>query len=250
LLSLGADPTGPIDEYAKKHKQFPTGKVSMGEEQEIPAKALINQSMAAGKWVVLNNCHLSLEFMAELETFLNPKDKEVHPDFRLWITCEPHPEFPLGLLQMAIKVTTEPPNGLQAGLSRTFNTIINQDFLERVEPYDKWRQMVYSICFMHSIVQERRKFGPLGFCIPYEFNNTDLIASMTFLEVHMTQCATLNTQYSWKAMQYMVCDVQYGGRITDSLDRELFNTYGLIWIQDQIFNPGFCFNNAVLDFSY
>lgn len=32
LLSAGADPTGSIDEYAKKHKQFPTGKVSMGEE--------------------------------------------------------------------------------------------------------------------------------------------------------------------------------------------------------------------------
>jgi dynein heavy chain len=37
LLSAGADPTGNIDEFAKKKKQFPTGKVSMGEEQEIPA---------------------------------------------------------------------------------------------------------------------------------------------------------------------------------------------------------------------
>ena len=31
LLSAGADPTGSIDEYFKKHKQFPTGKISMGE---------------------------------------------------------------------------------------------------------------------------------------------------------------------------------------------------------------------------
>jgi hypothetical protein len=31
LLSPGADPTGLIDDYARKHKQFPTGKVSMGE---------------------------------------------------------------------------------------------------------------------------------------------------------------------------------------------------------------------------
>jgi len=236
LLSAGADPTGSIDDFAKKgqHKQFPTGKVSMGEEQEIPAMALINQSMTSGKWVVLNNCHLSLDFMAQMEDILNPSDKVVHPDFRLWITCEPHKEFPLSLLQMAVKVTTEPPKGLQAGLSRTFSTVINQDFLEKVEPYEKWRAVVYSICFMHSIVQERRKFGPLGFCIPYEFNNSDLIASLTFLEVHMTQCGNLNTHYSWKAMQYMVCDVQYGGRITDALDRELFQTYGMMWIQEHI----------------
>jgi len=74
--------------------------------------ALINQCMISGKWVVLNNCHLSLEFMGQMEDVLNPKDKVVHKDFRLWITCEPHKEFPLSLLQMAVKVTTEPPKGL------------------------------------------------------------------------------------------------------------------------------------------
>jgi len=37
LLSAGADPTNNIDEFAKKKKQYPTNKVSMGEEQEIPA---------------------------------------------------------------------------------------------------------------------------------------------------------------------------------------------------------------------
>jgi len=142
---------------------------------------------------------------------------------------------------MAIKCTIEPPKGIQAGLFRTFTTMINQDFLEKVEPYEKWRSIVYSICFMHTIVQERRKFGPLGFCIPYEFNFSDLQASLTFVEQHMTQCGNLNQPYSWKAMQYMVCDVQYGGRITDGLDRELFNTYGLLWIQEQIFTPGYIF---------
>jgi len=90
--------------------------------------------------------------MAELEDILNPKDRVVDQNFRLWITCLPHPEFPLGLLQMAIKVTTEPPQGLNAGLSRTFNTMVNQDFLEKVEPYDKWRSLVFGICFLHSIV--------------------------------------------------------------------------------------------------
>ena len=48
----------------------------------------------------------------------------------------------------------------------------------------------------------------------------------------------------------MVCDVQYGGRITDALDRELFNTYGSLWIQETIFTPSYCFNNLVTEFSY
>jgi dynein heavy chain len=84
----------------------------MGEEMEIPAAQLIDQAFISGQWVILNNCHLSLEFMAQMEEYLNPKDREVHEEFRLWITCLPDNNFPLGLLQMAIKVTTEPPKGL------------------------------------------------------------------------------------------------------------------------------------------
>lgn len=199
---------------------------------------------------MLNNCHLSLEFMAQMEDILNPKDKEIHDDFRLWITCLPDNNFPLGLLQMAIKVTTEPPKGLQAGLSRTFNTMVNQDFLEKVEPYDKWRSIVFSVCFLHSCVQERRKFGPLGFCIPYEYNNADLEASMLFIDKHMSQCAATNSPYSWNAIQYMVGEVQYGGRITDNLDRELFNAYCTIWLTDAVFQQNYCFNQAVTEFHY
>ena len=34
-------------------------------------------------------------------------------------------------------------------------------------------------------VQERRKFGPLGWYIPYEYNNGDLTACILFLEKHL-----------------------------------------------------------------
>lgn len=107
-------------------------------------------------------------------------------------------------------------------MARTFSTTVNQDFLEKVEPYDRWRSIVFVLCFMHSIVQERRKFGPLGFCIPYEFNTSDLEASLLYIEKHMTQSLATGSLLSWKAMKYMTCDVQYGGKITDDLDREMF----------------------------
>jgi dynein heavy chain len=81
--------------------------------------------------------------MQELLT-IGPTDAEPeraelwHEDFRLWITCEKNDAFPLGLLQRAIKVTNEAPKGLKAGLNKTFTTIINQDFLDKIEhPY--WR---------------------------------------------------------------------------------------------------------------
>ena len=250
LLSAGADPTNSIDEFAKRKRKYPTKKVSMGEEQDKLGEDEIKAGFVSGGWVVLQNCHLDLDFMAKMEDILNPKNVEPHEDFRLWITCEPHPEFPLGLLQMAIKVTTEPPKGLKAGMYRTFTTMINGDFLEKVEPFEQWRALVYAICFTHSIVQERRKFGPLGFCIPYEFNNSDLEASLNYVDKHLTNCTTLGIKHSWKAIKYMVCEVQYGGRITDNLDREMFNTYGDLWLNDTLFNPGYKFVPSIPDSHY
>jgi dynein heavy chain len=249
LLAPGSDPTNTIDELARK-KRIPTQKVSMGEEQEIIAKKNIDDGMRDGFWVILNNCHLSLEFMAEIEDILNPKDKVIHEQFRVWITCEPHNEFPLGLLQMAIKVTTEAPKGIAAGMARTFNTLITQDFLEKVEPYEKWRGVVFALCFMHSIVYERRKFGPLGFCIGYEFNSADLEASLIFIENHMANAFNHNLLISWRAIRYMVCDVQYGGRITDDLDREMFWTYGELWLTERVFNEKDFSFNTLSEFPY
>ena len=64
--------------------------------------------------------------MEEIEqliiSFQNPDVAKPNDEFRLWITCEPHNDFPLGLLQKVLKVTNEPPKGLKAGLYKTFTT--------------------------------------------------------------------------------------------------------------------------------
>merc|ERR1712238_285895 len=41
-----------------------------------------------------------------------------------------------------------------------------------------------------------------------------------------------------------------GGRITDDLDRELFNCYSLMYFTDKIFNHAFTFNNYASDHNY
>jgi dynein heavy chain, axonemal len=180
--------------------------------------------------------------MSEMETLLNPADVQIHPDFRIWITCEQDKDFPLGLLQMAIKMSFVPPAGIKAGLSRTFNTQINADFLERVEPLERWKNAVFAVCFMHSIVLERRKYGPLGFTVPYEFNYGDMESSLLYIEKHMNFCFANQVKEQWNAIRYITCEVQYGGRITDNMDREMFNTYGDIWLNEGIFQKGYNFN--------
>jgi len=237
LLTPGADPTSQLEELAKKKgvKIYP---VSMGEGQEPHATRSVTTAMQEGAWSLLQNCHLGLGFMNKLEELIHKSHEEttVDPAFRVWITCEPHPEFPINLLQMSVKVTNEPPRGMKAGLLRSYTNVIDAERLARVETKE-WRDLVFTLSFLHSTVQERRKFGPIGFCIPYEFNTSDLEASLTFLEKHCFSATGL----SWPTVRYMISQVQYGGRITDDLDAVLFQTFAKLWLGPDCFKEDFAF---------
>jgi len=222
LLSPGADPTKLIEELAKRKKIKILG-VSMGQGQEIIARKYMSTATTEGQWVLLQNTHLGLSYLSEVETFL-VKAEELHEDFRLWITAEPHPLFPIGLLQMSIKITNEAPVGMRAGLRNSY-AWVNQDMLDAVGRYE-WRQMLFVMCYMHSIVQERRKFGPIGWNIRYEFNQSDLSACVQFLQNHLMEMdAKKLASPTWPTVTYMISSIQYGGRITDPFDELLMDTY-------------------------
>lgn len=91
----------------------------MGQGQEYHARKMIMESMANGGWVLLQNVHLSLPFCSEVIDML-VETEHIDNTFRMWVTTEPHSEFPIGLLQMAIKFTNEPPQGIRASLKRSY----------------------------------------------------------------------------------------------------------------------------------
>jgi len=235
LLSPGADPTDAIENLARKRKMPIPANVSLGQGQEpVALKAMNAAAVNGGSWVVLQNCELGIPLMIQMEEYLGGLQKDTN--FRLFLSCLPSKEFPLVLLQMSTKVTNEPPAGLKAGLLRSYTVQVDQDRLERVETLE-WRQLLYVLCFLHSIVQERRKFGPLGWCVPYEFNTGDIEACMKFLEKHL-----YNGPISWPTLQYMVHAVQYGGRITDSCDRRMFYNYASSWVRKSVLEEDFTYN--------
>ncbi len=110
----------------------------------------------------------------------------------------------------------------------------------------KWFPLLFTVCFMHSVLQERCKFGSLGWTVPYEFNHSDLTASLLFVQKYMysIQAALKRSgELAWPSIRYMVCEVMYGGRVTDAHDRRLLNAYGNQWLDSKIFKREFRFHD-------
>ncbi|XP_030752815.1 dynein heavy chain 8, axonemal [Sitophilus oryzae] len=240
FLSMGSDPT-PYIEMLAKRLELKSKSISMGQGQEVHARKMLAQAMQEGFWALLQNCHLSLDYMQEvLLQFLDLEKGigSVHPNFRLWITTEEHEKFPISLLQICIKFTNEAPSGIRAGLMRTYSSM-NQDMLDYSDAW-QYIPLVYAISFLHTTVQERRKFGPLGWNIPYEFNSADWLSSCLFLQNHLDDLDP-KRGISWQTLRYMLGEVHYGGRVTDDFDKKLLNTFCRVWFNDDIFKEDFIF---------
>jgi dynein heavy chain len=189
ILSQGADPRSLIeklgDELGFRFSDQGCLPISLGQGQGKYAEEIIKRAMKEGKWALLENCHLSKSWMPELEKLVEKIQEDpnefIHEDFRLFLTSMPASYFPVTILQNGLKVTTEPPRGIRANMIRSLNNY-DDAFLDGVPLRDAMHRINLGLCFFHAIVQERRKFGSLGWNKKYEFNDSDLETSKKVLE--------------------------------------------------------------------
>ena len=207
---------------------------------------------------MLQNCHLLPSWLGSLEKILEDLG-EVHEDFRLWLTTEPVAAFPLGVLQSSLKVVTEPPAGLQLNMKGSFAKL-SEDSLNRCK-HPAFRKLSYVLTFFHAIVQERRKYGKLGWNVPYDFNETDFRISLSLIETYLnkaliddicddseddrtdTAVSLSNMQKQkpkadipWATLRYLIGEAMYGGRVSDFYDRRILVTYLNEYFGDFLFN--------------
>ncbi|KAK1792527.1 hypothetical protein P4O66_012465 [Electrophorus voltai] len=224
ILSTGSDPMGAFQRVQS---------ISLGQGQGPIAEKMMVEGVRKGSWVFLQNCHLAVSWMLSMEeiikTFSEPgaalcvREQKtghavIHENFRLFLSSMPTSVFPVTVLQNSVKVTNEPPKGLRANVRRAFTEISGPFFEEHILGR-KWRKIIFGVCFFHAIIQERKKFGPLGWNIGYEFSDSDRECVLLNLNLY---CQT--GHIPWDALIYITGEITYGGRVTDAWDQRCLRT--------------------------
>ena len=113
-------------------------------------------------------------------------------------------------------------------------------------------------------MQERHKYGKLGWNVPYDFNETDFRISLSLIETYLNkvcviddvgdeeeddhiapipryQCRTAQKQkpkadIPWSTLRYLIGEAMYGGRVSDFYDRRILVTYLNEYFGDFLFD--------------
>lgn len=184
---------------------------------------------------MLQNCHLLSSWLkSSLEKMLDLMQKP-HKDFRLWLTTQPTDKFPLGILQKSLKIVTEPPDGLKANMKSTLSKYTEEELNKCT--HTAFKPLIYIIAFFHAIIQDRRKYGKIGWNVSYDFNESDFKISYPLLNLYLNKAlANKEEAIPWSSLKYLIGEAMYGGRVTDDFDRRVLITYLDEYMGDFIFD--------------
>ena len=229
ILSPGVDPLKEVEAlgnqlgFSSNKKNF--HNISLGQGQETIAEEVMQLSAREGHWIILQNIHLVAKWLPAFEKRLEELMEGAHENYRVFISAEPAsaPEFhviPQGVLENSIKITNEPPTGMKANIHKAMSNF-TQATLEMCTKENEFKMILFTLCYFHAVVCERRKFGPQGWNRIYPFNNGDLTISIDVLYNYLEA----NNEIPWEGLRYLFGEIMYGGHITDDWDRRLCKAY-------------------------
>ena len=240
VLSSGTDPVSDFRKLAEESNMSDKiDLVSLGQGQAKYAEAAIEKAKMQGGWCLLQNCHLSISWMPRLEALVEQLNDQMNPEFRIWLTSMPSPAFPVSVLQTSVKMTLEPPSGLKSNLMRTYANL-DDKYLNDCSKPSEYKKLLFAYSLFHAIIQGRRKFGAIGWNIPYAFTNEDLDICKIQLKLFLDEY----DEIPYKVLNFLNSAVNYGGRVTDDKDIRLIDSIQRRFINDKTVEVGSSFSSS------
>jgi dynein heavy chain len=252
IAGEGSDPVPELQRFAASCGQADMACISLGRGQEAIAANAVKSAMVRGRWVMLQNCHLSrsfvngdllklasalCEYRADKKTApLNiAADEPVaptltmigavahcHPDFRLILTTARCDFLPPAVLHACARFACEPPVGLRSHILRGFTAAAaavsfsaHEVMLDGGRKQDAFLALTYGIAVLHGVLLGRRRFGAMGWTKAYDFSDVDREMCCLFIRRALQEA---KAGVPWAAIRQIVGGVHYAGRITDADD--------------------------------
>ncbi|KAJ1334726.1 hypothetical protein BSLG_007881 [Batrachochytrium salamandrivorans] len=243
ILSPGVDPVKDVEALGRtigvSEDLGNFHNVSLGQGQEVIAEQKLDIAYKNGGWVMLENIHLVAKWLHTLEKKLEALSIGAHPQFRVFLSAEPAGDpayhiIPISILQASIKITNEPPTGMQANIHRALDNF-SQETLERCSKDAEFKAILFALCYFHAVVLERRKFGTQGWNKSYPFSTGDLMISVDVLFNYLETFAKV----PWTDLRYIFGEIMYGGHISDDWDRRLCSAYLDVYLREEMMDGSF-----------
>lgn len=98
----------------------------------------------------------------------------------------------------------EPPSGLRQNIQASLKKIDDAQFIASEHP--KYRSILFVLVFLHGILQERRRYGKLGWNVPYDFADSDLLVSLLILQKSLNE-TDAKGDIKWSSLKYLIGEV-------------------------------------------
>ncbi|VDK31905.1 unnamed protein product [Taenia asiatica] len=241
ITSPGADPSQELAEAAAVGggmEGCAYREVAMGQGQSEIALSEISAAARSGGWICLKNLHLVTHWLPVLEKHINllmsadcevgemaaEEGQRLHPHFRLWLTTEPHNNFPSTLLQSCLKVAYEAPPGLKNNVKRTYESW-HPDFFAKGGSLARTTALA-GLAWFHAVLQERRSFIPQSWTKFYEFTSVDIRAAANTLDRLIAPAAAAAPASTvWPTVRGLLGGAIYGGRMDNVFDFNVLESF-------------------------
>lgn len=215
----GSDASLSIERLARDRK---LSIVSMGTvEGTDTADMEIEGAALAGRWVLIQNGHLALDWISKLPRKLSGLN--LHPSFRLFVTCLLTSSLPRALLQLARVVMFETPPSLRSNVKASVK-LVSDVLGSRLETVQK--KTILLLCWFHSVLLERLRYSQVSAIQQYDVNDNTLLFAAKIL----THIFADTKQVPWQHIRYTLGTIVYGGLVVSNSEHQY-----LLQLADELF---------------